>query len=123
MVPADVRRDFYLLIASRVFSRIGDGFLRILAVLLVAAKSQDPLIAGLVLVSRYVCEILINAISGPFIDKLRIRSSLMVADLIRTILGLLLVGAVLGGTPTRCIWCCPSSAILSLYFLNRRPIK
>jgi MFS family permease len=99
MVSADVRRDFYLLISSRVFSRIGDGFLRILAVLLVASKSKDPLIAGLVLVGRYVCEILINAISGPFIDKLRIRSSLMYADLIRTILGLLLVGAVLGGYP------------------------
>jgi MFS family permease len=99
MIPADVRRDFYLLISSRVFSRIGDGFLRILAVLLVAAKSKDPLIAGLVLVGRYVCEILINAISGPFIDKLRIRSSLMYADLIRSVLGLLLVGAVLGGYP------------------------
>ncbi|MBI5586288.1 MAG: hypothetical protein HY892_20955 [Deltaproteobacteria bacterium] len=99
MIPADVRRDFYLLISSRVFSRVGDGFLRILAVLLVAAKSKDPLIAGLVLVGRYVCEILINAISGPFIDKLRIRSSLMYADLIRTVLGILLVAAVLMGYP------------------------
>jgi MFS family permease len=94
-----VRKDFYLLICSRVLTRIGDGFLRILSVLLVASKSQDPMIAGLVLVFRYVCEILINAISGPFIDKLRIRTSLMTADLLRTILSLLLVAAVLLGYP------------------------
>ena len=57
------------------------------------------MIAGLVLVFRYVCEILINAISGPFIDKLRIRTSLMASDLLRTILSLLLVAAVLLGYP------------------------
>ena len=99
MEPSNVRKDFYLLISSRVFTRIGDGFLRILSVLLVASKSKDPMIAGLVLVFRYVCEILINAISGPFIDKLRIRTSLMAADLLRTILSLLLVAAVLLGYP------------------------
>ena len=99
MEPSDLRRDFYLLISSRVFTRLGDGFLRILSVLLVASKSKDPMIAGLVLVFRYVCEILINAISGPFIDKLRIRTSLMTADLLRTFLSLLLVAAVLLGYP------------------------
>lgn len=88
-----------LLIGSRVCSRVGDGFLRILAVLLVAAKSKDPLIAGLVLVFRYVCEIIINAISGPFIDRLRIRTSLITSDLLRTILSALLLMAVLGGYP------------------------
>ncbi len=95
METAEVRKDFILLISSRVFNRIGDGFLRILSVLLVASKSKDPMIAGLVLVFRYVCQILINAISGPFIDKIRIRHSLMVADLLRTFLSLLLVAAVL----------------------------
>jgi MFS family permease len=99
MEPSHIRKDFYLLISSRVFTRLGDGFLRILSVLLVASKSKDPMIAGLVLVFRYVCEILINAISGPFIDKLRIRTSLMAADLLRTILSLLLVAAVLLGYP------------------------
>ena len=96
-LPPSVRRDFALLIASRIFSRLGDGFLRILAVLLVAAKSNDPMVAGLVLVFRYVSEILINAVSGPFIDRFRIRTSLMASDLIRTGLSLLLVGAVLAG--------------------------
>jgi MFS family permease len=99
MEPSHIRKDFYLLISSRVFTRLGDGFLRILSVLLVASKSKDPMIAGLVLVFRYVCEILINAISGPFIDKLRIRTSLMASDLLRTILSLLLVAAVLLGYP------------------------
>jgi MFS family permease len=99
MESSSIRKDFYLLISSRVFTRIGDGFLRILSVLLVASKSHDVMIAGLVLVFRYVCEILINAISGPFIDKLRIRTSLMAADLLRTILSLLLVAAVLWGYP------------------------
>jgi MFS family permease len=99
MVEAHVRRDFALLIASRVFTRVGDGFLRILSVLLVAAKSKDPMVAGLVLVFRYVCEIVISAVSGPFIDKLRIRTSLMAADLARTVLSLLLVAAVLRGYP------------------------
>ena len=99
MEPSNIRKDFYLLISSRVFTRLGDGFLRILSVLLVASKSKDPMIAGLVLVFRYVCEILINAISGPFIDKLHIRTSLMAADLLRTILSLLLVAAVLLGYP------------------------
>ena len=99
MVSSEVRKDFYLLISSRVCSRLGDGFLRILSVLLVAAKSKDPMIAGLVLVFRYICEILINAISGPFIDKLRIRTSLMASDLIRTVLSLLLIAAVLLGYP------------------------
>jgi MFS family permease len=99
MEHAHVRKDFYLLISSRIFTRVGDGFLRILAVLLVASKSKDPMIAGLVLVFRYVCEIVISAISGPFIDKLRIRTSLMVADLLRTFLSLLLVAAVLRGYP------------------------
>ena len=99
MEPSNVRKDFILLISSRVFTRIGDGFLRILSVLLVASKSKDPMIAGLVLVFRYVCEILINAISGPFIDKMRIRTSLMAADLLRTFLSLLLVAAVLRGYP------------------------
>ncbi len=99
MESSTIRKDFILLIASRVFTRIGDGFLRILSVLLVAAKSHDPMIAGLVLVFRYVCEILINAISGPFIDKLHIRTSLMAAELLRTILSLLLVAAVLRGYP------------------------
>ncbi len=99
MEPSNIRKDFFLLISSRVFTRLGDGFLRILSVLLVASKSKDPMIAGLVLVFRYVCEILINAISGPFIDKLRIRTSLMAADLLRTFLSLLLVAAVLLGYP------------------------
>jgi MFS family permease len=99
MEPSNIRKDFYLLISSRIFTRFGDGFLRILSVLLVASKSKDPMIAGLVLVFRYVCEILINAISGPFIDKLRIRTSLMAADLLRTFLSLLLVAAVLLGYP------------------------
>ena len=99
MEPSNIRKDYYLLISSRVFTRIGDGFLRILSVLLVASQSKDPMIAGLVLVFRYVCEILINAISGPFIDKLRIRTSLMAADLLRTFLSLLLVAAVLLGYP------------------------
>jgi MFS family permease len=90
-------RDILLLVASRVCSRLGDGFLRILAVLLVAARSKDPMVAGLVLVFRYVAEILINAISGPFIDRLRIRSSLMASDLLRTLLSGLLVVAVLTG--------------------------
>jgi MFS family permease len=99
MEPSTIRKDFHLLISSRVFTRVGDGFLRILSVLLVASKSKDPMIAGLVLVFRYVCEILINAISGPFIDKMRIRTSLMTADLLRTILSLLLVAAVLLGYP------------------------
>jgi MFS transporter, DHA3 family, macrolide efflux protein len=97
--PGAVKRDFLLLIASRVSSRLGDGFLRILAVLLVAAKSKDPMIAGLVLVFRYVSEILINAVSGPFIDRFRIRTSLMASDLLRTLLSLVLVGAVLSGQP------------------------
>lgn len=99
MEQAHVRKDFYLLISSRAFTRVGDGFLRILSVLLVASKSNDPMIAGLVLVFRYVCEIVISAISGPFIDKLRIRTSLMVSDLLRTVLSLLLVAAVLRGDP------------------------
>jgi len=99
METSTIRKDFYLLLSSRVLTRIGDGFLRILSVLLVASKSNDPMIAGLVLVFRYVCEILINAISGPFIDKLRIRTSLMASDLLRTILSLLLVAAVLLGYP------------------------
>jgi MFS family permease len=99
MEQAHVRSDFFLLIASRIFSRVGDGFLRILSVLLVASKSKDPMVAGLVLVFRYVCEIVISAISGPFIDKLRIRTSLMTADLARTFLSLLLVAAVLRGYP------------------------
>jgi len=99
MESTQVRKDFYLLISSRVFTRVGDGFLRILSVLLVAAKSKDPMIAGLVLVFRYVCEILISAVSGPIIDKMRIRTSLMTADLVRTVLSLLLVAAVLRGYP------------------------
>ena len=98
-LDAAVKRDFLLLVASRVSSRLGDGFLRILAVLLVAAKSKDPMMAGLVLVFRYVSEILINAVSGPFIDRFRIRTSLMASDLLRTFLSLLLVGAVLSGQP------------------------
>jgi len=52
-----------------------------------------------VLVFRYVCEVLINAVSGPFIDKLRIRTSLMTSDLLRTVLAVALVAAVLGGAP------------------------
>jgi pSer/pThr/pTyr-binding forkhead associated (FHA) protein/DNA-binding NarL/FixJ family response regulator/MFS family permease len=95
----ETRRDFSLLLASRASSRIGDGFLRIVSILLVASKTKDPMMAGLVLVFRYVCEILINAISGPFIDKIRIRNSLMTADLLRTILSLMLVGAVLLESP------------------------
>jgi len=91
----ETRRDFLLLLASRASSRIGDGFLRIVSILLVASKTKDPMMAGLVLVFRYVCEILINAVSGPFIDKIRIRNSLMTADLLRTILSLMLVGAAL----------------------------
>ena len=97
--PGAVKRDFLLLVASRVFSRLGDGFLRILAVLLVAARSKDPMVAGLVLVFRYVSEILINAVSGPFIDRFRIRTSLMASDLLRTALSLLLVAAVRSGQP------------------------
>ena len=99
MISGDVRRDFVLLIASRVCTRTGDGFLRVLSVLLVAEKSKDPMMAGLVLVFRYVCEVLINAISGPVVDRLRIRTSLMVSDLSRTVLGLLLVASVLLGYP------------------------
>ncbi len=99
MEETQVRKDFYLLIASRIFTRVGDGFLRILAVLLVAAKSKDPMIARLVLAFRHACAIVISAISGPFIDKLRIRTSLMAADLMRTVLSLLLVAAVLRGYP------------------------
>jgi MFS family permease len=93
------RKDFRLLLISRVATRMGDGFLRILSVLLVASKSKDPLVAGLVLVFRYVCEILINAVSGPIVDRLKIRTSLMASDLIRTVLSLLLIGAVLSGLP------------------------
>ncbi|MBI4862752.1 MAG: MFS transporter [Candidatus Riflebacteria bacterium] len=92
------RTDFHLLIASRVCTRTGDGFLRILAVMLVAAKSKDPMIAGLVLVFRYVCEILINAVSGPFIDRIHILTSLAISDLLRTIFSALLVAAVLSGS-------------------------
>lgn len=99
MVSTAVSRDFYLLIFSRVFTRLGDGFLRILSILLVAAKTKDPMTAGLVLVFRYVCEILINAISGPFIDRIRIRNSMMAAELIRTVLSLFLIVAVLWGWP------------------------
>jgi len=99
MEQQHIRKDFFLLIASRVFTRVGDGFLRILSVLLVAAKSKDPMMAGLVLVFRYVCEIVISAVSGPFIDKLRIRTSLMTSEVLRTILSLLLVAAVLRGYP------------------------
>ncbi len=99
MIPEGVRRDFALLISSRVCTRTGDGFLRVLAVLLVAEKSRDPMMAGLVLVFRYVCEIVINAISGPVVDRMRIRTSLMVSDAARTVLGLLLIGAVLLGYP------------------------
>lgn len=99
MMPADVRRDFYLLLASRVFTRIGDGFLRILAVLIVAEKSKDPMIAALVLVFRYVCEILINAISGPFVDRFHIRTSLVASDLLRTLISACLVAGVLWGSP------------------------
>lgn len=93
---AVAKRDFLLLIASRASSRLGDGFLRILAVLLVAAKTKDPMMAGLVLVFRYVSEILISAISGPFIDRMRIRTSLVTSDLLRGVLSVLLVGTVLG---------------------------
>jgi MFS family permease len=90
-------RDLVFLIASRMSSRLGDGFLRILAVLLVASRSKDPMVAGLVLVFRNVAEILISAVSGPFIDRYRIRSSLMASDLLRTLLAGLLVAAVLAG--------------------------
>lgn len=99
MIPVDARRDFYLLLTSRVFTRVGDGFLRILAVLIVAEKSKDPMIAALVLVFRYVCEILINAISGPFIDRMHIRTSLMTSDLLRTFISACLVAGVLLGSP------------------------
>jgi MFS family permease len=99
MIPAQVRRDFWILIGSRICTRTGDGFLRIVAVLLVAEKSKDPMIAGLVLVFRYICEILINAISGPVIDRVRIRTSLMVSDICRTLFGILLILSVLLGYP------------------------
>ncbi len=92
-----VRSDFRWLIASRICSRAGNGFLRILSVLLVAAKSRDPMVASLVLVSRYFCEIVISAVSGPVIDKLRIRTSLMTGELIQGVLAALLVAAVLLG--------------------------
>jgi MFS family permease len=99
MISEQVRRDFTLLIASRVCTRTGDGFLRVLSVLLVAEKSRDPMMAGLVLVFRYVCEIVINAVSGPVVDRVRIRTSLMVSDICRTVLGLLLIASVLLGYP------------------------
>jgi CRP-like cAMP-binding protein len=99
MMDQHTKRDFLLLISSRVCTRMGDGFLRILAVLLVAAKTKDPMIAALVLVFRYVCEILINAVSGPLIDRIRIRNSLMTSDLLRTGLSLLMVAAALLGYP------------------------
>lgn len=98
MLP-EVRKDFWLLIASRICNRVGDGFLRILSLLLVAEKTKDPMIAGLVMVSRYVSEIIINAVSGPFIDRFRIRTSLMLCDAMRTMLGIFLVAAVLFGYP------------------------
>jgi hypothetical protein len=92
-------RDFRLLLWSRVCARIGDGFLRILAVLLVVADSEDPLKGALPLVFRYVNQILINAVSGTVIDRMRIRTSMMTSDLIRTFLTCLLVAAVLLGYP------------------------
>ncbi|MFZ5786874.1 MAG: FHA domain-containing protein [Acidobacteriota bacterium] len=92
-------RDFMFLIASRVATRLGDSFLRITAVLLVAAKSRDPMAAGLVLVSRYVCEIVVNAVSGPVVDRLRIRTSLMVSDALRAALAVLLIGCVFARVP------------------------
>ncbi len=104
------RRDILALIASRMSSRVGDGFLRILAVLLVAARSKDPMIAGLVLVFRYVAEVLINAVSGPFIDRWQIRRSLMAAELLRSVLAGLMVAAVVGGRS--------SAALLVLSFLG-----
>lgn len=91
--------DFIILLSSRIATRMGDGFLRILAVLLVAAKTKDPMIAGLVLVFRYFCEIVINAISGPIIDRIHIRISLMASDLVRALLASLLVTSVLLGYP------------------------
>jgi hypothetical protein len=96
---AQRRTDFLFLLASRVCARVGDGFLRILAVLLVVADSDDPLKGALPLVFRYVNQILINSISGAFIDRMRIRTSMMASDLIRTILTCLLVAAVLLGYP------------------------
>ncbi|MCE5336124.1 MAG: MFS transporter [Desulfobacteraceae bacterium] len=99
MPAKEVRKDFFLLLASRFATRMGDGFLRILSVLLVAEKTKDPMLAGLVLVFRYVCEIIINAISGPVIDRIHIRSSLMASDLTRAILALFLVASVLLGYP------------------------
>lgn len=94
---ADTKKDLLILMASRISTRMGDGFLRILSVLLVAEKTHDPMIAGLVLVFRYLCETLINAVSGPFIDRIHIKVSLMASDLIRAVLSALLVASVLLG--------------------------
>jgi MFS family permease len=95
----EASRDFVLLVASRAATRLGDSFLRITAVLLVAARSRDPMAAGLVLVSRYVCEILVNAVSGPVIDRLRIRTSLMLSDGLRALFAVLLIGGVFTRMP------------------------
>ena len=98
MIPLNARRDFALLLSSRICTRVGDGFLRIIAVLLVAEKSNDPMVAALVLVSRYICEILINAVSGPFIDRFRIRTSLMLSDFLRFLVSVTLILAVFNGS-------------------------
>lgn len=99
MLSEEVRRDFVLLLSSRVATRMGDGFLRILSVLLVAEKTKDPMLAGLVLVFRYFCEILINAVSGPIVDRVHIRMSLMASDLVRAVLASLIVASVMLGYP------------------------
>jgi len=99
VIAPDIKKDFYILIASRLSTRMGDGFLRILSVLLVAEKTHDPMIAGLVLVFRYICEIMINAVAGPVIDRVHIKVSLMASDLTRSIIAALLVASVLLGYP------------------------
>jgi MFS family permease len=92
--PARLGRDFRWLLASSWVSNLGDGIMLAAGPLLVASQTQSPILVALAALLQRLPWLLFGLYAGALADRLDRRVVVIVADLLRTVVLLVLISAI-----------------------------
>jgi MFS family permease len=92
--PARLGRDFRWLLASSWVSNLGDGIMLAAGPLLVASQTHSPILVALAALLQRLPWLLFGLYAGALADRLDRRVVVIVADLLRTVVLLVLISAI-----------------------------
>nr|WP_238362293.1 MFS transporter [Actinopolymorpha pittospori] len=93
-------RNFQTLLSATVISNLGDGIAAAAAPLLVASRTDDPVLVGLAVFAQQLPWLLFSLVSGVYVDRLDRQRLIVVVNVVRGLVIAALAVAVWQGAAT-----------------------